>query len=120
MCVHLSLYEAKWSMDNHEQTMQVNFLSDFLVISTLLDGMCEAPNLRLIMVGAVTGNNNTVGDRGVYTISELKQLERLKEGFSNPVTMADEYNFIGVKAYNDSKFALILSSTFLHSKFHKR
>ena len=34
-----SLPYAKWSVDGHEQTMQINFLSHFLMISKLIDGM---------------------------------------------------------------------------------
>jgi NAD(P)-dependent dehydrogenase (short-subunit alcohol dehydrogenase family) len=57
MLVHPSLRETKWIMDGHTQMMQINFLSHFLVISKLLASMQEAPNLRLGMVGSVTGNN---------------------------------------------------------------
>lgn len=114
-----SLGEAKWSMDGHEQTMQINFLSHFLMISKLLDGMREAPDPRVIMVGSVTGNDNTVGGGGVYPIADLKQLDGFKKGFDNPVAMADGYGFIGAKAYKDSKLALMMTSNFLHSKFHK-
>jgi len=114
-----SLREAKWSMDGHEQTMQINFLSHFLMISKLLDGMKEALDPRVIMVGSVTGNDNTVGGGGVYPIADLKQLEGFKTGFRNPISMADGYGFIGAKAYKDSKLALMMTSNFLHSKFHK-
>ena len=57
-----SLPYPKWSMDNHEQTMQINFLSHFLMISTLLPAlMASKVGPRVIMVGSVTGNDNTVG-----------------------------------------------------------
>jgi len=114
-----SLGEAKWSMDGHEQTMQINFLSHFLLVSKLLDGMRAAPDPRVIMVGSVTGNDNTVGGGGVYPIADLKQLDGFKKGFDNPVAMADGYGFIGAKAYKDSKLALMMTSNFLHAKFHR-
>lgn len=57
-----SLPYPKWSVDNHEQTMQINFLSHFLMISLLLPALMESRNKpRVIMVGSVTGNDNTVG-----------------------------------------------------------
>ena len=57
-----SLPYPKWSVDNHEQTMQINFLSHFLMISLLIPAMMESRNKpRVIMVGSVTGNDNTVG-----------------------------------------------------------
>ena len=114
-----SLPYAKWSIDGHEQTMQINFLSHFLMISKLLDGMKEAPDPRVIMVGSVTGNDNTVGGGGVYPIADLKQLEGFKAGFENPIAMADGYGFIGAKAYKDSKLCLMMMSNFLHSKFNR-
>ncbi|KAL9181357.1 hypothetical protein ACHAXT_010162 [Thalassiosira profunda] len=120
--IHLfppSLPYAKWSVDGHEQTMQINFLSHFLMISKLIDGMKEAPDPRVIMVGSVTGNDNTVGGGGVYPIADLKQLEGFKAGFSNPIAMADGYGFIGAKAYKDSKLCLMMMSNFLHSKFNR-
>ena len=114
-----SLSDPEWSMDGHEQTMQVNFLSHFLMISKLLDGMKEAPNPRVIMVGSATGNDNTVGGGGVYPIADLKQLEGFKAGFDKPIAMADGYGFVGAKAYEDSKLALEMASNTLHKKFHR-
>lgn len=114
-----SLPYAKWSVDGHEQTMQINYLSHFLMISKLVEGMKEAPDPRVVMVGSVTGNDNTVGGGGVYPIADLKQLDGFKAGFENPVAMADGYGFIGAKAYKDSKLCLMMMSNFLHSKFNR-
>lgn len=49
-----SLPYAKWSKDNHEQTMQINFLSHFLMISKLMPSMMDSKDPRVIMVGSVT------------------------------------------------------------------
>lgn len=114
-----SLDYAKWSVDNHEQTMQINFLSHFLMISKLLPGMMDAPDARVIMVGSVTGNDNTVGGGGVYPIADLHELEGFEKGFTNPIPMADGYGFIGAKAYKDSKLCLMMTANYLHYKYHK-
>lgn len=114
-----SLPYAKWSVDGHEQTMQINFLSHFLMISKLMPGMSAAPDPRVIMVGSVTGNDNTVGGGGVYPIADLKNLDGFAAGFKNPIAMADGYGFIGAKAYKDSKLCLMMMSNFLHSKYHR-
>ena len=45
------------------------------VHSLLMEGMKEASDPRIITVGSVTGNDNTVGGGGVYPIADLKQLE---------------------------------------------
>jgi len=110
---------AKWSVDNHEQTMQINFLSHFLMISKLLPSMMDAPDARVIMVGSVTGNDNTVGGGGVYPIADLHELEGFEKGFKNPIPMADGYGFIGAKAYKDSKLCLMMTANYLHYKYHK-
>jgi protochlorophyllide reductase len=114
-----TLDHAKWSIDNHEQTMQINFLSHFLMVSELMEGMLDAPDPRVIMVGSVTGNDNTVGGGGVYPIADLHELDGFRAGFTNPVSMADGYGFIGAKAYKDSKLCLMMIANFLHTKYHK-
>jgi len=114
-----SLEYAKWSVDNHEQTMQINFLSHFLMISKLLPSMMEAADARVIMVGSVTGNDNTVGGGGVYPIADLHELDGFEKGFVNPIEMADGYGFIGAKAYKDSKLCLMMMANYLHYKYHK-
>ena len=82
--------------------------------------MTEAKDPRVIMVGSVTGNDNTVGGGGVYPIADLKNLDGFRAGFKNPIAMADGYGFIGAKAYKDSKLCLMMLSNMLHARYHKR
>ena len=103
-------------LTGHEQQMQINFLSHFLMTSLLIDDLSKAPDPRVVMVGLVTGNDNTVGGGGVYPIADLKNLDGLKAGAKNPVSMFDGYNFIGAKAYKDSKLCLMMTSNLLHDK----
>jgi protochlorophyllide reductase len=114
-----SLPYPKWSLDNHEQTMQINFLSHFLMISKLMDSMMDSTDPRVVMVGSVTGNDNTVGGGGVYPIADLHDLAGFKKGFKNPISMADGYSFLGAKSYKDSKLCLMMMANFLHTKYHK-
>mmetsp|Transcript_7921 Transcript_7921/g.11811 ORF Transcript_7921/g.11811 Transcript_7921/m.11811 type:complete len:596 (-) Transcript_7921:355-2142(-) len=115
-----SLPYPKWSMDGHEQTMQINFLSHFLMISRLMEDMSRASDPRIITVGSVTGNDNTVGGGGVYPIADLKNLDGFDAGFRNPIAMADGYGFIGAKAYKDSKLCLMMLANVLHAKYNKQ
>lgn len=115
-----SLPYAKWSVDGHEQQMQINYLSHFLLVSKLLEDLAKAPDPRCILVGSVTGNDNTVGGGGVYPIADLKELDGLKLGAKNPISMFDGYNFDGAKAYKDSKLCLMMTSNTLHDKYHKQ
>ena len=42
------------------------------------------------------------------------------QGASNPISMFDGYNFIGAKAYKDSKLCLMMLSNILHDKYNKQ
>ena len=57
------------------QLPQANYLSHFLMISLLVEDLAQAPDPRCVLVGSVTGNDNTVGGGGVYPIADLKELD---------------------------------------------
>jgi len=114
-----SLRHAKYSIDGHEQTMQINFLSHFLMISVLMKSMAKSIDPRITMVGSVTGNDNTVGGGGVYPIADLHDLDGFTAGFQKPIEMADGYGFIGAKSYKDSKLCLMIMSNYLHTMYNK-
>jgi len=118
-----SLDYPKWSKDGIEQQMQSNFLSHFLMISQLMPHMAGAAGAsrpRITMVGSVTGNDNTVGGGGVYPVADLKDLDGLKAGARNPISMMDGYSFNGAKGYKDSKLALMMLSNMLHDKYNRQ
>ena len=81
--------------------------------------MKGAENPRLIMVGSVTGNDNTVGGGGVYPIADLKDLDGLARGGKEPIAMIDGFNFNGAKAYKDTKMCLMMTSNTLHDRYHR-
>ena len=114
-----SLDTAKYTPDGYEQQLQTNYLSHFLLTSLILPEMREAPKARVIMVGSVTGNDNTVGGGGVYPIADLKEMEGLRLGAREPVSMIDGYNFNGAKAYKDTKLCLMMMANMLHEKYHR-
>jgi protochlorophyllide reductase len=114
-----SLDYAKWSEDNIEQQTQINYLSHFLLISNLIPELRKADQARCIMVGSVTGNDNTVGGGGVYPIADLHNLEGFALGAKSPIEMPDGRNFNGAKAYKDSKLMIMMLSNILHEKYHR-
>ena len=114
-----SLDTAKYTPDGFEQQLQTNYLSHFLLTSLILPEMRDAPKARVIMVGSVTGNDNTVGGGGVYPIADLKEMEGLRLGAREPVSMIDGYNFNGAKAYKDTKLCLMMMANMLHEKYHR-
>lgn len=102
-----------------EQQLQINHLGHFLLSSLLIPVMRDANKARVIMVGSVTGNDNTVGGGGVYPIADLKELKGLEEGGKAPVAMIDGYDFNGAKAYKDSKMCIMMTANELHDRYHK-
>lgn len=84
-----------------------------------LEDMRKAEQPRLIAVGSVTGNDNTVGGGGVYPIADLRDLQGLEDGARDPIAMIDGYNFNGAKAYKDSKLAVMMMTNILHDKYHR-
>lgn len=84
-----------------------------------MPALMAARDPRVVMVGSVTGNDNTVGGGGVYPIADLHELDGFKAGFKNPIPMADGYSFDGAKAYKDSKLCLMMLSNTLHAKYNK-
>ena len=114
-----SLPDPKYTIDNIECQLQTNYLSHFLLVSLLLPEVRKANKPRIVTVGSVTGNDNTVGGGGVYPIADLRDLDGLKEGAKAPVSMMDGYSFNGAKAYKDTKLALMMFSNMLHERYHR-
>lgn len=77
------------SLSTHYLCTCFSILSNFHFHSEFLEDMKESPDPRVVMVGSVTGNDNTVGGGGVYPIADLKDLSGFKAGFDNPIAMAD-------------------------------
>ena len=114
-----TLEYPKWTVDGHEQQLQINYLSHFLLTSKIMPMMTDSSDARVVMIGSVTGNDNTVGGGGVYPIADLKELDGLELGCKKPIAMMDGYNFNGAKMYKDTKLALMMTSNMLHERFHR-
>jgi len=108
--------EVEWSQDNHAQTLQVNYLSNFLLVSRLLPGMARSNDARVILVGGASAEDGVA----VYPRAELGNLDGFKAGFERPISMPDGFNYQGAKAYKDSKLCLSMLSTMLHDRYYKQ
>jgi NAD(P)-dependent dehydrogenase (short-subunit alcohol dehydrogenase family)/predicted CopG family antitoxin len=98
-----------FTQDRHEKTMQVNFLSHFLLTSKLLDGMLNSAEAR---VSVVVGNTND-------GLANLGTLQGFKAGFQSPIAMVDgSTNFNADKACADSVMCQKLLTNFLHNKYN--
>jgi protochlorophyllide reductase len=89
--------------DGIEESLQINHLSHFLLVSLLLDDLKKAKDPRCVIVGSITGNDNTIAGAFVWPRASLGDLKGMQEGAKEPVSMIDGKDFNGAKAYKDSK-----------------
>ena len=97
-----------------EECVGVNHLAHHLLALLLLDKLsinAKNEQKRLIIVGSVTGNTNTLAGQ-VPPRASLGDMRGLKTGFRgadrNQNAMIDGERFIGAKAYKDSKLCNML------------
>jgi protochlorophyllide reductase len=71
-----ALDKPKYSVDNIEEQLQINHLSHFLLCSLFIDDMKKAKDARMIIVGSITGNTNTVGGGAVLPFADLASITK--------------------------------------------
>lgn len=85
--------KPRFTKDNIEEQLQINHLSHFLLCNLLMGDMTKAAKgkngARMIVVGSITGNDNTVGGGLVYPIADLGDLSGMAAGSRDPVSMID-------------------------------
>ena len=81
--------------------------------------MQRAKNARMIIVGSITGNSNTIGGGLVLPRADLGDLSGLAQGGKKPIAMIDGKEFNGAKAYKDSKICNMMTISELHRRYHK-
>lgn len=81
--------------------------------------MKKAPDPRMIIVGSITGNSNTVGGGAVLPLADLGDLAGMEKGSKEPIAMIDGKVFNGAKAYKDSKICNMMTVRELHKRYHQ-
>eukprot|EP00640_Fibrocapsa_japonica_P000130 CAMPEP_0113945080 /NCGR_PEP_ID=MMETSP1339-20121228/38470_1 /TAXON_ID=94617 /ORGANISM="Fibrocapsa japonica" /LENGTH=378 /DNA_ID=CAMNT_0000950483 /DNA_START=235 /DNA_END=1371 /DNA_ORIENTATION=+ /assembly_acc=CAM_ASM_000762 len=114
-----ALSTPKYTADGFEEQLQINHLSHFLLCSLLINDMKRAKDPRMVIVGSITGNDNTVGGGVVLPIADLGDLKGLEAGGKDPIAMIDGKNFNGAKAYKDSKICNMMTISELHKRYHE-
>ncbi|KAG5178717.1 hypothetical protein JKP88DRAFT_188417 [Tribonema minus] len=108
-----------WTEDGFEMQLGVNHMGHFLLVSLLMDTIKKAKDPRVVIVGSITGNTNSIGGGLVWPRADLGTLGGLEKGGVKPVAMIDGKPFNGAKAYKDSKVLNMMTVNELHRRYHK-
>ncbi|XP_078176539.1 protochlorophyllide reductase-like [Carex rostrata] len=110
-----------YTADGIEMSVGVNHLGHFLLARLLLEDLKKSdyPSKRLIIVGSITGNDNTLAGN-IPPKAGLGDLRGLAAGLnSHHSSMIDGGSFDGAKAYKDSKICNMLTMQEFHRRFHE-
>nr|KJB62751.1 hypothetical protein B456_009G433900 [Gossypium raimondii] len=114
--------EPTFTAEGFELSVGTNHLGHFLLSRLLLDDLKQSdyPSKRLIIVGSITGNTNTLAGN-VPPKANLGDLRGLAGGLNglNSSAMIDGGDFDGAKAYKDSKVCNMLTMQEFHRRFHE-
>ncbi|PIA43483.1 hypothetical protein AQUCO_01900108v1 [Aquilegia coerulea] len=114
--------EPTFTADGFELSVGTNHLGHFLLSRLLLDDLKQSdyPSKRLIIVGSITGNTNTLAGN-VPPKAGLGDLRGFSGGLNglNSSAMIDGGKFDGAKAYKDSKVCNMLTMQEFHRRFHE-
>ncbi|GAB4817461.1 hypothetical protein N2152v2_004507 [Parachlorella kessleri] len=117
--------EPRYTADGFEVSVGTNHLGHFLLCNLLLEDLKDAPKNnpagqpRMIIVGSITGNTNTLAGN-VPPKADLGDLSGLAAGVAGtPAIMINGGEFDGAKAYKDSKVCNMLTMREMHRRFHE-
>ncbi|KAL6008558.1 hypothetical protein ACLOJK_034071 [Asimina triloba] len=114
--------EPTFTAEGFELSVGTNHLGHFLLSRLLLDDLNKSdyPSKRLIIVGSITGNTNTLAGN-VPPKANLGDLRGLAGGLNglNSSPMIDGGEFDGAKAYKDSKVCNMLTMQEFHRRYHE-
>ncbi|KAM1117133.1 hypothetical protein TB2_007446 [Malus domestica] len=114
--------EPSFTAEGFELGVGTNHLGHFLLSRLLMEDLNKSdyPSRRLIIVGSITGNTNTLAGN-VPPKANLGDLRGLAGGLNglNSSAMIDGGDFDGAKAYKDSKVCNMLTMQEFHRRYHE-
>lgn len=117
--------EPTFTADGFELSTAANHLGHFLLSNLLLEDLKNkkkskqtATSPRIIIVGSITGNTNTVAGNvpPKANLGDMRGLATTLNGVESP--MIDGGKFDGAKAYKDSKVCNMLTVREFHRRYH--
>lgn len=117
--------KPSFTVDGFEMATGTNHLAHFLLANLLVDDLAKEPaksgaDKRVIIVGSITGNTNTMAGN-VPPKADLGDLSGLANGLDDSTTgMIDGLEFDGAKAYKDSKVCNMLTMREMHERWHEK
>ena len=111
----------QFSKEGFEMSMAANHFGHFTLCNLLLEDMSRAKGARMIIVGSITGNSNTVGGGLVYPRADVGRFQGWQQQIDGVegVSMIDGKPFLGAKAYKDSKVCNMMTVSELHRRYHE-
>eukprot|EP01025_Chloroclados_australasicus_P023864 TRINITY_DN2405_c0_g1_i6.p2 TRINITY_DN2405_c0_g1~~TRINITY_DN2405_c0_g1_i6.p2 ORF type:complete len:401 (-),score=63.67 TRINITY_DN2405_c0_g1_i6:701-1903(-) len=100
--------EPSFTVEGFELSVGVNHLAHFLLANLLMPDLQKSDTKRMIIVGSITGNKNTLAGM-IPPQADLGNLEGLEAGFQYPNVMINGGEFEGPKAYKDAKVCNMLT-----------
>ncbi|KAI4322653.1 hypothetical protein L6164_022326 [Bauhinia variegata] len=114
--------QPSFTAEGFELSVGTNHLGHFLLSRLLLEDLKKSdyPSKRLIIVGSITGNTNTLAGN-VPPKANLGDLRGLASGLNggNSSPMIDGGDFDGAKAHKDSKVCNMLTMQEFHRRYHE-
>ncbi|XP_021754823.1 protochlorophyllide reductase, chloroplastic-like [Chenopodium quinoa] len=114
--------DPSFTAEGFELSVGTNHLGHFLLSRLLLEDLNKSdyPSRRLIIVGSITGNTNTLAGN-VPPKANLGDMRGLAGGLNglNSSAMIDGGDFDGAKAYKDSKVCNMLTMQEFHRRYHE-
>jgi len=115
--------EPTFTAEGFENSVGTNHLGHFLLCHLLVEDVAKSSDPRIIIVGSVTGNANTLAGQ-VPPVADLGDLRGLEQGLfgeaKGGAIMIDGGEYDGAKAYKDSKVCNMLTMREMHKRWHDK
>ena len=115
--------QPTFTADGYEMSVGVNHLGHFLLARLLTDDLNKSdyPSRRLIILGSITGNTNTLAGNvpPKAGLGDLRGLAGALRGQNGSAMIDGGESFDGAKAYKDSKICNMLTMQEFHRRFHE-